>query len=242
MSIVAQSRELLRSALRRAANGLLPATCLLCGDACRQGLLCAPCRDDLPRLGPQVCSRCAAPDCGGLPCPQCQRQPPHFDATWAVWRYAYPLDTLVGALKYRGELGLAPFFADALAQCLAPHAEQWDGLLPLPLHPQRLRTRGFNQSLEIGRHLARAINLPLLDGVCERIRETRPQTELPLEKRQSNVRGAFHCRRELSGQRLLLLDDVLTTGATLSECARILKLHGAASIHVAVLARTPPHP
>ncbi len=241
MSIVAQSRKVLGRAWKFALNSVLPASCLLCHDRCAEGMLCAACRDDLPLLGANACPRCAEPGTGGLTCGHCQKQPPHFDRAWAPWRYEHPMDRLIQAFKYQGQLGLAPLFAEGLAQQLAPVADQWDAIVPLPLHGERMGERGFNQSLELGKHLGRLLNLPVLSQVCQRTRATTSQAELPIDKRHANVRGAFHCTTSLDGRRLLLLDDVLTTGATLSECARTLKLHGARQVDVGVIARTCHH-
>lgn len=239
MSIVAQSRKWLGRATRPVLNALLPASCLLCGAHCGAGMLCLDCHNDLPGLGPGTCPRCTAPGSGGLPCARCQQHPPHFDGTWAAWRYEHPVDRLVQALKFQAELGLAELFSQALATLLIPVAYQWDALVPLPLHHHRLAERGFNQSQEIARRLGHCVNLPVLPDACLRICATTSQADLPQELRHSNVRNAFHCPRDLQGMRLLLVDDVLTTGATLSECARTLKLHGALRVDAAVVARTP---
>ena len=113
-----------------------------------------------------------------------------------------------------------------------------DLIIPLPLHGERLRERGFNQALELARPIARHLRCPIATTVCQRIRHTAAQADLPWKERAKNMRGAFHCSDDLSGQRILLVDDVMTTGATLDECARTLKLHGATSVTLAVVART----
>jgi predicted amidophosphoribosyltransferase len=105
------------------------------------------------------------------------------------------------------------------------------------LHPDRLRERGFNQSAEIARAVSRQTGIPLALASLVRTRPTPPQAALPLKERAGNVRGAFECGADLAGRRVLLVDDVMTSGATLRECARVLKLHGAATITVAVVAR-----
>lgn len=241
MSIVAQSRRLLRQAAGAVLDGLLPGSCLLCGEHDRSPLVCQACEADLPHLGPGACPRCAEPDCGGQWCAHCLRHPPHFDRAWALWRYEHPLDALLHALKYRNELGLAAWFGHRLAPMLFAHSTDWDCLVPLPLHPQRLAERGFNQSREVARHLGPRLNLPVMPELCRRQLATRPQAELPLAERHANIRGAFHCPGMLTGRRILLLDDVMTTGATLNECARTLKLHGALQVDVLAVARTCHH-
>lgn len=113
--------------------------------------------------------------------------------------------------------------------------------MPLPLHAQRLAERGFNQAVEIATHLEKRLKIPVDRYSLQRTRATPAQAELPLKERHRNVRGAFECRSDFSGRHLLLLDDVMTSGATASECARVLKLHGAASVTVAVAARALKH-
>lgn len=241
MSIVAQSRQMLFKHLKSLRDALLPGSCLLCAAGCGGHLICPPCRRALPSLGGGCCPRCAEPGCGGLPCGHCQNTPPHFDAAWALWRYEHPVDRLIQALKYQGQLGLAQTFAQALAPVLAAGAQDWDGIIPLPLHPARLAERGFNQTHEISRHLARHLGLALMPHLLQRTRATPPQASLPLDKRQANMRNAFHCPGGVDKMSLLLVDDVLTTGATLAEAARTLKLLGASRVDVAVMARTLHH-
>jgi len=167
-------------------------------------------------------------------CGTCLNRPPHFDATLALWRYEFPCDRLVQALKYRAQLALAGFFARSLASRPLP---EFDVLLPMPLHPRRLAERGFNQALEIARGLARNLG-PIEPRGVLRVKNTPPQAELPYEERAKNVRGAFLCKLDLSGARVAVLDDVMTTGATLNELARALKRAGATRVENFVIART----
>jgi ComF family protein len=166
------------------------------------------------------------------------QQPPAFDASAALFAYAFPIVRLIHALKYGHQLAIAQWLGKTLATRLNP--ADCDAIIGLPLHPSRLQERGFNQSIEIARPISRAWQRPLYIDVLQRTRAP-PQAELPLKARQANVRGAFECVADLSGQRILLLDDVMTTGATLDECARVLKLHGASSVTVAVAARALKH-
>jgi len=204
--------------------------CLLCGGKGGPELLCAACVAELPAL-PDACPRCALPSPAGAVCGSCLTHPPHFDATLALWRYEFPCDGLVQALKYRARLALAGFFARSLASRTMPEV---DLIVPMPLHARRLAERGFNQALEIARHLGRPIEPR---GVL-RVKHTPPQTELPYEERAKNVRGAFLCKLDLTGARVAVLDDVMTTGATLNELARALKRAGAARVENLVIART----
>jgi ComF family protein len=204
--------------------------CLLCGGEGGPELLCAACIAELPAL-PASCPRCALPSPAAALCGSCLNHPPHFDATLALWRYEFPCDGLVQALKYRARLALAGFFARSLASRTMPEV---DLIVPMPLHPRRLAERGFNQALEIARHLGRPIEPR---GVL-RVKHTPPQTELPYEERAKNVRGAFLCKLDLTGARVAVLDDVMTTGATLNELARALKRAGATRVENLVIART----
>lgn len=231
--------ESLHAPLRRVWNALLPQSCILCGADSSDTPLCAPCIADLPRLPAGSCPQCAEPTCHGELCGRCLVSPPHFDAAFSPYRYDFPLDRLIQALKYGGLLALAGWFGRQLATTPAgaAGARDFDFAIPLPLHPARLQLRGFNQSAEIARAACREIGLALDIASCRRVRPTPPQAELPLAQRAANVRGAFECRTDLSGRRILLIDDVMTSGATLDECARTLKLHGAAKVTVAVVAR-----
>ena len=208
--------------------------CLLCGAEGGPELLCPACIAELPALA-ESCPRCALPSPAGAVCGSCLNHPPHFDATLALWRYEFPCDRLVQALKYRARLALAGFFARNLASRPIPEV---DLIVPMPLHAKRLAERGFNQALEIARGLARHLRRPIEPRGVLRVKDTPPQTELPYEERARNVRGAFLCRLDLSGASVAVLDDVMTTGATLNKLARALKRAGAARVENLVIART----
>src|SRR5690348_2334886 len=167
---------LARSA-RRLAGMFFGGSCFLCRGAA-DGLLCASCDADLPRIssGPDAarCPRCALESPSGAVCGRCLARPPSFDATVAALSYRFPTDVLVQALKFRSELALAGLFGELLAACAA-RSERVDLVAPVPLFPRRLRERGFNQALEIARPLARASGARLEPALCERIRDTPAQ-------------------------------------------------------------------
>jgi ComF family protein len=221
------------------AGRLFGGTCYLCRGASR-GVLCPPCADDLPRLPRERCPRCALPTVGGTECGRCIGDPPDFDATLAVFAYAFPADVLVQGLKFRGELALAPFLANELKAQLdaANPAPGVDLVIPVPLHSLRLRERGYNQSMEIARNIGARLAIPVAADLCERVRDTPAQLGLPWKERRDNVRGAFSCRRALDGRRVAVVDDVMTTGATLGEVASTLKRFGATRVVNWVVART----
>lgn len=223
----------------QALTRLLPQDCFVCGQASGERLLCAACETDLPHLAGPRCPVCALPTAAGAVCGACQSAPPHFDATMAAFRYAFPVEHLVQGLKYRHRLPLAGWLADALAARIDPAG--LDGIIPLPLSALRMRERGFNQAQEIARPLARRLGLPLVSDACFRVHDGAPQASLPWKERQANIRHAFECRADLAGKRVAVVDDVMTTGATLNEFARTLKLHGAVRVENWVAARTLPN-
>jgi ComF family protein len=231
--------SILRSALAQgvaaAAARILPQDCLLCGATAGARVLCDGCSAELQQLPAQRCPVCALPTPGAAVCGSCLKSPPRFDATAAVFVYAFPMDRMVQALKYGHRLAVAPFLGEALAACGGVAA---DLIVPVPLHPRRLRERGFNQALEIARVLAKRWDRPLDFASCERSHDTAPQASLPWEARRRTVRGGFLCRSDLSGRRVVAVDDVMTTGATLDEFARCLKNAGAAHVTNLVVART----
>src|SRR5262245_16356285 len=219
------------------ARSVLGQDCVLCAAASGERLVCAACAADLPQIV-EACPRCAGPSPGGAVCGVCTTRPPEFDATVAPWRYEFPVDRLVLALKFGGRLALAEAFGAALADRVA--GRRIDALVPMPLGPARLVERGFNQALEIARHLARATGLALARELARRVRDTTPQTDLPHDARAANVRGAFECGLGVAGCALAVVDDVMTTGASLEELARTLKRAGAERVENWVVARTWP--
>lgn len=217
---------------------MLPGSCLLCGSDSHQELLCPACVADLPSLPPGQCPQCAEQTTHGERCGACLQTPPHFDRTVAAFRYDFPVDRIIHALKYGHQLAVAGW----LAQALAARLPEGNALIvALPLHRDRLRERGFNQSWEIAQALGKRLQQPTDGSSLLRTRGTPPQAELPLSERQRNVRGAFECIADLGGREILLVDDVMTTGSTVNEAARVLKLHGASRVTVAVAARALKH-
>lgn len=217
---------------------LMPQDCFVCGQSCAASLVCRVCAASMPCLPEDSCPICASPSPGAGVCVMCQRKAPAFDTTQALYRYAFPADRMVWALKYRNRLALARYFGEMLADLPLP--EPADFVLPMPLHRARLRERGFNQAVEISRPLARLRGLALAPLAAERIRNTAAQADLPLIERKANMLGAFACRARLDGLNVVVVDDVMTTGATLEALARTLKQHGAARVHNLIVARTPP--
>jgi len=237
-----------RTAVAACGRALLDQDCHLCGRPpgpnANVRLLCQDCSTALPRIA-SPCPRCAMPSPGGMTspgalCGQCLREPPHFDATRAALDYSFPVDGLIQQLKYGARLPLAALFGDLMADGMrqggtGPAA---DLIVPLPLHPARLRERGFNQAGEIARRLSSLTAIPLrMDGIRRTV-DTPPQAGLHIKQRRANIRGAFACDTPLAGLNVAVVDDVMTTGSTLDEFAKTLKAAGAARVENWVAART----
>ena len=220
----------------RAAQLVVPASCVLCGVNTAASRLCAPCRDSLPAMPHARCSRCALPLPSGGICAECLAHPPSYDAIAAAFPYEFPIDALVQAYKYGGDLSLAPLFAAELARCVTAV----DAIVAMPLSAARLAERGFNQAHEIARRLGRTLGVPVFTHACRKVAETPPQAGLSLAQRVRNVRGAFVCDADLHGKHVAIVDDVMTTGATLGAAARAALEAGARRVDVHVVARTLP--
>ncbi|MBS0496736.1 MAG: ComF family protein [Proteobacteria bacterium] len=214
-------------------------SCLLCG-AIAGGDFCPACYRDLPQLPASHCPVCLWPVPTNEICGNCLKKPPAFTRTLAALRYTFPADALIHALKYQTNLAIAPVLANLFIARLKTMETMPDVIVPMPLHPIRLRERGFNQAMEISRTIAKQTGIALLPDGCSRIKHTLPQTGLPWKERQKNIRRAFSCRIDVSGKHVAIVDDVMTTGATLNELAQVLRRRGATEISNWVIARTLP--
>jgi ComF family protein len=235
-----QAKGMIATWLDRLQHVLLPPTCLLCGAAGTAGRdLCAGCRAALPR-NTTACPRCALPLATGRtgPCDPCRSRPQDFDRAFAPFRYQPPVDFLIRRLKFDGRLSHARLLGELLATALAERGDPPpDCIVPVPLHPLRVRERGFNQALELARAPARRFRIPLLAEGLRRVRHTAPQTRLDARGRRTNLLGAFAPGQALPGPRVALIDDVVTTGSTVAECARVLRVGGAVAIEVWAIGR-----
>ena len=211
----------------------------MCGAESAGDAVCEACARALPNRPPSACPRCGLPGLDGGCCAACEREKPAYDATLALYDFVFPVDAMVHALKYRHRLSMASFFGAALAARAQDFGAQADLILPMPLHPRRLAERGFNQAVELARPLARVRGLPLGLAVVRKLRDIPAQAGLDREARLRNPRGVFECDMSLHGQRVIVVDDVMTTGATLGELARTLKRQGASWVGNLVVARTP---
>lgn len=227
---------------------LAPCYCVLCGlPSMRPLTLCQPCEDDIPANDP-ACPRCAlplhdtAPECG-----QCLHRPPAFTATIATRLYTEPMSRFIKDLKFRGDLSLLPVLTELMAASIASRLAQRrapDALVPMPLHWFRKWRRGFNQAELLAHGLARhpdlrSARLRVDNGLCRRRRATRPQHGLNAKSRARNLHNAIECKASVDGLYLVIIDDVMTTGASANALAHALLGAGAADVEVWCCARTP---
>lgn len=220
------------------AQWLLSPACLLCGDKGGNDGLCQGCRVSLPMLKAAHCPVCAIPEPTGELCGRCLHKPPLFDRVVAAFIYEFPATVLIQQLKYHGKLACARPLAAGLASAL--EAEPYpDLIMPMPLARGRLAERGFNQAMEIARRVAAEFGLDITVDACRRTRESTPQAALPWKQRATNIRNAFTCDFDVEGKSVAVVDDVLTTGATLNELALTLKRRGAREVIGWIAARTP---
>jgi ComF family protein len=223
---------------------LWPSTCVLCGQDGQAGVdLCAPCAADLP-ANTVACRTCAQPlysehSSAALICGACLQRPVPFDASIAPFRYAYPVDRTIQALKFRHDLACGRVLGELLARRLIDGraAPMPEAIIPVPLATQRYRERGFNQAHELARAVSHATGIPIRADIVIRNRETLEQTALDQKARRRNVRRAFTLVAPLPGSHVAIIDDVVTTGSTVTELAQTLRRAGASRIQVWAVAR-----
>ncbi len=223
---------------------VFPPFCPVCRarlGAGRRDPLCGICWQALERIDEPVCRLCGLPMTVPGLCGACRRRRPAFDYARAAARYGEVVREALHAFKFGGRRALAAPLGDLLAGpgSVALPADAPDLLVPVPLHPRRQRERGFNQSSLLARRVGRAWGLPVRSDILLRTAATSPQTDLSAEARRANVRHAFTLRRPelVAGRHVILVDDILTTGATVGECARVLREEGAATVGVLTVAR-----
>ena len=237
---------------------VFPALCPLCQTtlgAERRDPLCGPCWQAITRLGRPRCHVCGAapplasivgdasePVSPGRPCAACRADPPPYDYARSAAIFEGTLREALHAFKFSGKRALARPLGDLAAEhCVATLAEEIEAVVPVPLARERERERGFNQAELLAQRVAQRLGVPARPRWLARVRTTRPQSDLAASERRANVRGAFRASPEVSGRHVLVVDDVLTTGATLGECARALRGGGARRVGVLTVARVP-HP
>ncbi len=233
-------------ALSAGVDLFLPPVCLLCGQllpaAANPQSFCTACRLAMPPLGKSNCGRCAQPFPASSSqhlCTTCLKRPTTFSNVYAACPYQGRVKEAIQQLKYRNQVNLAEPLGQILSESIATAEVGFepDCIVPVPLHPTRLRQRGYNQALEISRPLARDLRVPIITGFLKRTLKTPPQQGLTAVERKNNLRNAFTLNKTISADKILLVDDVMTTGETVRECCRVLLQGNVKEVRVAVVGR-----
>jgi ComF family protein len=232
---------------RTLLNLVYPRSCYICGKESPEALdfLCWDCLADTQKVEPPFCSICGDPVPGNIThqyhCHWCSLQRPHFERARSAFRYDGAIRQLLQDLKYHHHTWLARDLAEMLAHCVRAEYETatFDLICPVPLHISRKRSRGYNQSALLAKELSNQLSIPFFGRAVRRVVPTPSQTNLTATQRDANMRDAFESGtfRCLKNKRILLVDDVMTTGATTNACAGALKKSGALCVHVITVAR-----
>ncbi len=214
-------RERLRSVTNGILDLILPPRCVGCG---RVGSwFCDRCMAAVEPVPEPVCPICGRPTPSGEICPFCKRNPLHLNGVRSVALFKEPLRSAIHALKYRGRKEVAVPLGKMMADYLLHPKETLDLIVPVPLHPEREKERGYNQAALLSAEISRHTGVPMVSGALARARYTKPQVTLNARERVENVKGAFECMDEgIEGKRVMLVDDVCTTGATIDAAAQAL--------------------
>ena len=219
---------------------LYPPTCLLCEKSGTEGFdLCQRCFDSLP-FNREACVCCGIPisiDPNARRCGPCSKDQPPFDSTFALFTYREPVRYLVRSLKYNANYPSGRLLGNLMAQTLAIQSTRPQHVVPVPLHPSRFQQRGFNQAIEIARPISKKLGIPIASKLCARIRETPAQSGLSARQRAKNIKSAFEIRQAVEIDHVAILDDVVTTGATVTELAKTLRGAGIKKIDIWACAR-----
>ena len=235
------ARKMLLRSINAIESALMPRRCVFCGVIARddERFICDGCTRDLPWIA-HSCQYCALPIAGalppGVPCADCQLEPPLLTAAVAPLHYSFPVDTAIKAFKFHRKLHYQPAFSDILMSVSARLPAGIDALLPVPLHRWRRVRRGFNQAAELAAPVGKAMSLETLKNVA-RVSPTPYQSGLNAAARRRNLKSAFHVKGRIGARHVLIVDDVITTGETCRQLARVLLDNGAAKVSVLALAR-----
>jgi ComF family protein len=228
--------------LRLMTNALYPPRCSICRAPGHDGMdICVSCYRELPWIT-SACTQCALPlahaaQAGAL-CGRCQRKPPHFDSCISLFRYEGSVMQFVQQLKFNQKLALSRLLGEMLLQKIMQlQTEMPECIVPVPLYRKRLRKRGFNQSIELARPLAHVLDIPVDVTSVDRTRDTHPQSALDKKSRRKNIKNAFEIVDKLQYKHIVIIDDVVTTGSTVDELARVLKRSGVQRVDVWSIAR-----
>ncbi len=218
---------------------LMPIPCRLCGTMSQHQAICLACLQNLPLLG-DACPRCALPISNAYLCGHCLHQPPEQDLSFSLFPYLDPVDRLIADLKYHDKLFLSQFFAQLMGDKLR-NRRQPDLLIPIPLHPNRLRQRGYNQSFELAKALSIKLGIPTSNRYLIRTIDTKSQASIPFKARKQNIQHAFKLIQTEVPAHIAIIDDVLTTGHTANAAVKQLRQAGAITIEIWTIARAIRH-
>jgi len=218
---------------------LMPIPCRLCGTMSQHQAICKTCLQNLPPLG-EACPRCALPINNAYLCGHCLHQPPEQDLSFSLFPYLDPVDRLIADLKYHNKLFLSQFFAQLMSDKLRNRPPP-DLLIPIPLHPNRLRQRGYNQSFELAKALSIQLSIPTSNRYLMRTIDTKSQASIPFKARKKNIEHAFKLIQTKVPPHIAIIDDVLTTGHTANAAAKQLRQAGATTIEIWTIARAIRH-
>lgn len=230
------------SYLKSLKNWLLPSVCVCCDANVKGDLdLCDDCKTELP-WNNNYCLRCAISlpkESSATICGPCLQHPPIYQHTSALFSYQYPIDNFITKLKFQQQLVYARLLSELFIERFANKIAMPDCVIPVPLHTQRLRERGFNQALEIVKPIAKKFNIHVDFRSWQRVRATHAQSDLPSKQRAANVKDAFALKiKNFSAKHVVIFDDVVTTGHTISELSKALKASGVERIDVWCCAKT----
>lgn len=201
------------------------------------GVWCKACELDFIKENLR-CPVCAKPHYATTVCGKCSISPPLFSTTTVLFNYVYPVKKIILDFKFRKRTELSVLFGDKLLDKILSNDKLPEALIPVPLHKKRQAQRGYNQSLELAKHLSKKLAIPVNTNLCERIVNTNPQSELPMKSRQKNVKDAFTLNNNNVPKHIVIIDDVITTGSTINEISRLFKKAGCEQIDIWAIART----
>ena len=228
-------------------NWIIPYRCVICKQFQHDNanfiehepIICKKCISIMPYLQ-TGCAQCNLPIKSGELCGKCLTNTIYFDITYSPYAYTFPIDKMIHQLKYAGKIDLIK----PLASMMASHIQQYHDkanlpelLIAVPSHPSRLRQRGFNQSLELTKHISKLLKINYLKQAIVKTKSSPPQASLSLKKRHSAIRNSFKINHKITARHVAIIDDVMTTGATASELARTLKHNGVEYVEIWCLAR-----
>lgn len=228
--------------MKNLSDILFPKTCLLCNRASKNKQdFCKKCYQDLPWIE-FACPKCGQPlETNNQLCKECLKNPPIFEQTIALFHYKEPINHFITGLKFNNKLIYSRILGELMAEKISKHYQQTnlpEIIIPVPLHNQRLRQRGYNQAIELARPIAKILALPIDIKSCKRIKNTGTQSSIPAKQRAKNIKKAFTIKNKPAAKHVAIIDDVITTGNTIKELSSVLHKSGVQTIDIWCCAKT----